>query len=63
MKMKKKFCSVPFVYGCTLWFICVINNAVFSIFHISMYFYVEVRAVPFVQFILRYISKSEHNQQ
>ena len=41
-EMNFKALSVPCINSCILWFIGVVDYAVFSIFYVSMYFYIVV---------------------
>ena len=50
--VKFKTASVSSVYNSILWFISIVDHAVFAIFHIGMYFHIVVSGIPAVQFFL-----------
>ena len=51
-QLQEKAAAVAAVYRRFLWFVSIVDHTVFSVFHICMYFYVEVFTVPAMQDVL-----------
>ena len=52
VEVKVKTCAVAYIYGGILRLVCIIYNAVFAVFNISVNLNIIVSGIPTVKFIL-----------